>query len=68
MSKKKNEKEKISAFGGIKHEMAHVVWPTKPELARYTCIAIVVSAITAAAFWGIDSGILAALKAAMAAL
>lgn len=68
MSKKKNEKEKISALSGIKHEMAHVVWPTKPELARYTCIAIAVSAITAAAFWGIDSGILAALKAAMSTL
>lgn len=61
-------KEKTSVLEGVRHELKHVTWPAKQELVTSTVIAITVSAITAVMFWGIDSGLLAALKAAISTI
>lgn len=70
MSKKKEKKRKdkggeLPFFADVRHEMSLVKWPIKPELARYTAISIAISAVIALIFWGVDSGILAALGAAI---
>lgn len=50
-------------FKGVKLEMKKVVWPTKKELGAYTVVVLVTCLVFAAAFWAIDSGFLAILKA-----
>ena len=61
-------KKKTSAkeyFKGIRIEMKKVVWPTKKELGSYTAVVILTCAFFALAFWAIDSGFLALLKAVL---
>lgn len=48
---------------GIKVEMKKVVWPTKKELGTFTVVVLVTCAFFALAFWGLDSAVLAGLKA-----
>lgn len=50
-------------FKGVKLEMKKVVWPTKKELGSFTVVVLVTCAAFAIAFWAIDTGFLAALKA-----
>ena len=50
-------------FKGVKLEMKKVVWPTKKEMISYTAVVIATCAVFALAFWAIDSGFLAVLKA-----
>ena len=50
-------------FKGVKLEMKKVVWPTKQEMTSYTVVVLVACAAFALAFWAIDSGFLAILKA-----
>ena len=52
-------------FKGIKIEMKKVVWPTKKELGSYTAVVLLTCAFFALAFWAIDSGFLALLKAVL---
>lgn len=52
-------------FKGIKIEMKKVVWPTKKELGSYTAVVVLTCAFFALAFWAIDSGFLALLKAVL---
>lgn len=65
--KKKKEKDKdsgiINYFRGVKLEMKKVVWPTRKELGSYTVVVICTCAAFALLFWGIDSGVLAAIQA-----
>ena len=46
-------------------EMKKVVWPTKKELGSYTAVVVLTCAFFALAFWAIDSGFLALLKAVL---
>lgn len=50
-------------FKGVKLEMKKVVWPTKKELGAYTVVVLVTCLVFALAFWAIDSGFLAILRA-----
>ena len=50
-------------FKGVKLEMKKVVWPTKQEMGSYTVVVLVACLAFALAFWAIDSGFLAILKA-----
>jgi preprotein translocase subunit SecE len=50
-------------FKGVKLEMKKVVWPTRKELGSYTVVVLATCAAFALMFWGIDSGVLAAIKA-----
>ena len=50
-------------FKGVKLEMKKVVWPTKQEMTSYTVVVLAACAVFALAFWAIDSGFLAILKA-----
>ncbi|MCI5593943.1 MAG: preprotein translocase subunit SecE [Eubacteriales bacterium] len=52
-------------FKGIRIEMKKVVWPTKKELGSYTAVVVLTCAFFALAFWAIDSGFLALLKAVL---
>lgn len=64
----KPEKKKSSVieyFRGVRTEMKKVVWPTKKELGSYTALVLVVCAFFALAFWAVDSGFLALLKAVL---
>ncbi len=62
----KEEKKKTNFkvyFRGVRTEMKKVVWPTRKEVVSYTAVVIAVCAAFALAFWLIDTGVLAALKA-----
>ncbi len=63
------EKEKKPGFKeylrGVRTEMKKVVWPTRKEVVSYTAVVIAVCAAFAIAFWLIDTGVLAALKAVL---
>lgn len=62
--KQKKEKGRIREyFRGVKLEMKKVVWPTRKELGSYTVVVIATCAAFALLFWGVDSGVLAAIKA-----
>ena len=39
------------------------VWPTKKEMGSFTAVVLITCAAFALAFWAIDSGVLAAIKA-----
>jgi preprotein translocase, SecE subunit, bacterial len=65
---KKEKKKKGSTreyWKGVKQEMSKVIWPTKKELGAFTVVVICTCAAFALAFWGIDSGFLAILKAVL---
>ncbi len=62
--KQKKEKGRIKEyFKGVKLEMRKVVWPTRKELGAYTAVVLATCAAFALVFWGVDSGVLAAIKA-----
>ena len=62
--KDKREKGRIREyFKGVKLEMKKVVWPTRKALGAYTTIVLATCAAFALLFWGVDSGVLAAIKA-----
>ena len=62
--KQKREKGRIKEyFKGVKLEMKKVVWPTRKELGSFTTIVLITCAAFALLFWGVDSGVLAAIKA-----
>ena len=62
--KKPREKGKLKEyFRGVKLEMKKVVWPTRSELGSFTVVVLATCAAFALLFWGIDSGVLAAIKA-----
>ena len=50
-------------FKGVRLEMKKVVWPTKKELGSFTVVVLVTCAAFALVFWGVDTGVLAAIKA-----
>lgn len=67
-TKQNNQKKKqrgsiMEYFKGVKLEMKKVVWPTRKELGSYTVIVLCTCAAFALLFWGVDSGVLAAIKA-----
>ena len=62
--KQKREKGRIREyFKGVRLEMKKVVWPTRKELGAYTAVVLATCAAFALLFWGVDSGVLAAIKA-----
>ena len=62
--KQKKEKGRIREyFRGVKLEMKKVVWPTRKELGSYTVVVIATCAAFALLFWGVDSAVLAGIKA-----
>ena len=62
--KQKREKGRMKEyFKGVKLEMKKVVWPTRNELGAYTAVVLATCAAFALGFWGVDSGVLAAIKA-----
>lgn len=63
-NQKQNQKGRIKEyFKGVKLEMRKVVWPTRKELGAYTVIVIATCAAFALLFWGVDSAVLAGIKA-----
>lgn len=65
-SEKKDKKKRgglIEYFKGVKLEMKKVVWPTNKELGSYTVVVLATCIAFALLFWGIDSGVLAAIRA-----
>ncbi|HIU26437.1 MAG TPA: preprotein translocase subunit SecE [Candidatus Copromorpha excrementigallinarum] len=50
-------------FKGVKLEMKKVVWPTKKELGSFTVVVLASCAAFALVFWGVDTGVLAAIQA-----
>ena len=72
MAKDKKQEKKKGRFGnlkeflvGVKLEMSKVVWPTKKEIVSFTAVVLVACAFFTVAFWAIDTGFLAALKAVL---
>ncbi|MCQ2546476.1 MAG: preprotein translocase subunit SecE [Clostridia bacterium] len=62
--KKPREKGKMKEyFRGVKLEMKKVVWPTRSELGSFTVVVLATCVVFALLFWGVDSGVLAAIKA-----
>ena len=62
--KQKKEKGRMKEyFKGVRLEMKKVVWPTRKELGSYTAVVLATCAAFALVFWGVDSGVLAAIKA-----
>ena len=62
--KEKREKGRWKEyFRGVKLEMRKVVWPTRQELGSYTAVVLAGCAAFALLFWGIDSAVLAGIKA-----
>ena len=62
--KEKREKGRWKEyFRGVKLEMRKVVWPTRAELGSYTVVVLAVCAAFALLFWGVDSAVLAGIKA-----
>ncbi len=60
----KREKGKLKEYlRGVKLEMKKVVWPTREELSSFTVVVLCTCAAFALLFWGLDSGVLAAIKA-----
>ena len=49
----------------VKREMSKVIWPSRQDIITYTGVTICTCAAFALAFWAIDSGWLAGLKALM---
>ena len=63
-TKAKKEKGRMREyFKGVRLEMKKVVWPTRKELGSFTAVVLATCAAFALLFWGVDSGVLAAIKA-----
>ena len=63
-TKQKREKGRMKEyFKGVRLEMKKVVWPTRKELGSFTAVVLATCAAFALLFWGVDSGVLAAIKA-----
>lgn len=62
---KKEKRSLKEYFKGVRLEMKKVVWPTRKELGSYTVVVLLACAAFALAFWAIDSGFLALLKAVL---
>ena len=62
-NKKKEKGGILEYFKGVKLEMKKVVWPTRKELGSFTVVVLCTCAAFALLFWGVDSGVLAAIKA-----
>ena len=61
---KPREKGRIKEyFKGVRLEMKKVVWPTRAELGSFTAVVLATCIAFALMFWGIDSGVLAAIRA-----
>ena len=61
---KTKEKGRVRDYiKGVRLEMKKVVWPTREELGSFTGVVMATCAFFALLFWGLDSGVLAALKA-----
>ena len=52
-------------FKGVRTEMKKVVWPTRKETIAYTIIVLVTCIAFGLLFWGLDTGVLALLKATL---
>ncbi len=66
MAKEKEKKSNFKEyFRGVRTEMKKVVWPTRKEVVSYTVVVMATCAAFALAFWLIDTGVLAALKAVL---
>lgn len=68
MEKEKRKKKETgfsltNYFRGVKLEMNKVVWPTRKELGSFTAVVLATCAAFALLFWGVDSGVLAGIKA-----
>ena len=62
--KEKREKGRMKEyFRGVRLEMRKVVWPTRSELGSFTVVVLAVCAAFALLFWGVDSAVLAGIKA-----
>lgn len=62
--KQKREKGRMKEyFKGVRLEMKKVVWPTRKELGSFTAVVLATCAAFALLFWGVDSGVLAAIRA-----
>ena len=62
--KEKREKGRLKEyFRGVRLEMKKVVGPTRSELGSYTVVVLAVCAAFALLFWGVDSAVLAGIKA-----
>ena len=53
----------VKYWKGVRREMGKVVWPTRKELGSFTAVVLATCAAFALLFWGVDSGVLAAIKA-----
>ncbi len=64
---KKNQKKGgvREYWKGVKTELGKVIWPTPRELGTYTVVVIVTCAVFALAFWLMDTGFLAVMKAVL---
>ena len=62
-NKKKEKGGILEYFKGVKLEMKKGVWPTRKELGSFTVVVLCTCAAFALLFWGVDSGVLAAIKA-----
>lgn len=62
-NQKKDRQGILEYFKGVKLEMKKVVWPTRKELGSFTVVVLCTCAAFALLFWGVDSGVLAAIKA-----
>lgn len=49
-----NKSKMTTYFRGVKAEMKKVIWPSKKELANYTGVVIMVSALVAIIVWILD--------------
>ena len=64
VTKPKRKKGSVKeCFKGVKLEMKKVVWPTKKELGSFTVVVLATCAAFALVFWGVDTGVLAAIRA-----
>lgn len=64
--KKKEKKSGVKEFlTGVKLELSKVVWPTKKEIVSFTAVVLAACAFFTLAFWAIDTGFLALLKAVL---
>ena len=50
---------------GVRTEMKKVVWPTRKDTVSYTVVVVFTCVVFALLFWGLDTGFLALLKAAL---
>ncbi len=67
MNAQKPKKKKGSTreyWKSVRTELGKVIWPTRKELGTYTVVVIATCAVFALGFWLIDTGVLAAMKAA----